>query len=77
MPLPVKEPLLHDRKEGVASQTAQQWCVEQKISQLVELPSGLWSGIWLAPVGPSVGPLPTRHAIPASEALQLSQPLCC
>lgn len=76
MPLPVKELLLHDRKEGEASQTAQQWCGEQKITQRAELPSGLWSSIWLAPAGPSVGLLPAWHAMPASVASQPPQPLC-
>lgn len=80
MPLPVKELLLYTRMEGEASEKAQQRCGEQKISQSAEPASGLWSGTWLALVGPSVrpweGPCPPGVLIPASEALQLSQPLC-
>jgi len=76
MALLVKAPLLHDRKEGAASESAQQLCGEQKNHHLADPASGSWFGTWLAPAGPSVGPLPAGHAIPASKASQPSHPTC-
>lgn len=73
MPFPLKEPLLHDRKQGEASEISQQWCGEQKISQLAEL--ALVSPL-AGSSGTLCGPAAPRHAILASEASQPSQPLC-